>query len=86
MTLSTADEVVTTADLQGSKGICTYFWPQYLNMGKHQLPNYATFKLSTIYPGLLTGSGMVHETNNQGELKLGFFFDHTSGLPMLPGS
>ena len=29
---------------------------------------------------------MVHETNNQGELKLGFFFDHTSGLPMLPGS
>jgi len=57
-----------------------------LNLADYQLPNYAHFHLATTYPGLLTGIGMVHETNNQGELKLGFFFDHTSGLPMLPGS
>lgn len=42
--------------------------------------------LETIYPGLFTGSGYTHETGNVGELKLGFFFDHTTGLPILPGS
>ena len=53
--------------------------------------------LRTVYPGLLTGSGYQHEIlagekddNNtpyvQDELKLGFYFDHTSGLPILAGS
>ncbi len=59
---------------------------EQLDLSTYQLPNYAKIQLSTIYPGLLTGIGMVHETNSTGELKLGFFFDHTSGLPMLPGS
>ncbi len=43
-------------------------------------------QLTTTYPGLLIGSGYSHETGSEGELKLGFFFDHTSGLPILPGS
>lgn len=43
-------------------------------------------KLTTIYPGLLLGSGYAHESGTLGELKLGFFFDYTSGLPILPGS
>ena len=59
---------------------------QQLALSNFSLPNYDSFDLSTIYPGLLTGVGMVHETNNEGELMLGFFFDHVSGLPMLPGS
>ena len=42
--------------------------------------------LTTTYPGLFTGSGYNHETGNTGELSLGFFFDHTTGLPILPGS
>ena len=59
---------------------------QQLALSNFNLPNYDSFELSTTYPGLLTGVGMVHETNNEGELMLGFFFDHVSGLPMLPGS
>ncbi len=44
------------------------------------------FQLTTVYPGLLMGSGYTHGTGTQGEFKLGFFFDHTTGLPVLPGS
>ena len=39
------------------------------------------------YPGLLTGTGMPHgikEDNN--DFKAGFYFDHTYGLPVIPGS
>ncbi len=45
--------------------------------------------LTTIYPGLLIGSGYLHEVGGkeiENELKLGFFFDHTTGLPVIPGS
>lgn len=47
------------------------------------------FELTTIYPGLLIGSGYNHEIGGkelEGELKLGFFFDYTTGLPCIPGS
>ncbi len=37
-------------------------------------------------PGMLLGTGYTHETGQLGEFKLGFFFDHTSGLPIVPGS
>ena len=42
--------------------------------------------LKTIYPGLLIGSGYTHEVGTEGEFKLGFYFDHTTGLPCIPGS
>lgn len=48
--------------------------------------NILTFELKTIYPGLITGIGMVHETGMLGEAKLGLAFDYTSGLPYIPGS
>ena len=35
--------------------------------------------------GLVAGTGYAHETGNKGEFKLGFHFDFTSGLPVLPG-
>lgn len=44
------------------------------------------FPLKTLYPGLITGTGYTHETNNEREFKLGFYFDHTTGLPCIPGS
>lgn len=53
------------------------------------------FTLTTIYPGLLIGSGYSHpalheiEKKNKddiGDFQLGFFFDHTTGLPVIPGS
>jgi len=42
--------------------------------------------LETIYPGLVTGLGYSHEVSAKGEMKLGFFFDYTTGLPVIPGS
>jgi len=53
----------------------------------HELPGSISFELETIYPGLLVGAGYTHEIGNQeDELKLGFYFDYTSGLPCIPGS
>jgi CRISPR-associated protein Cmr6 len=45
-----------------------------------------SFTLKTVYPGLLTGSGISHGTNLKGEIKLGFCFDYTTGLPYIPAS
>ena len=45
-----------------------------------------SFPLVTTYPGLILGTGYGHETGLQGEMKLGFFFDHATGLPIIPGS
>lgn len=44
------------------------------------------FELTTCYPGLIIGSGYQHEVGVEEEFKLGFFFDHTTGLPIIPGS
>lgn len=53
-----------------------------------EIPNAQTFALTTIYPGLLVGSGYNHpklkESNE--DFQLGFFFDHTTGLPIISGS
>lgn len=45
-----------------------------------------SFKLKTIYPGLIIGSGYAHGLKNDEDSKIGFYFDHTSGLPTIPGS
>ncbi|MGC8866158.1 MAG: type III-B CRISPR module RAMP protein Cmr6 [Bacteroidales bacterium] len=47
---------------------------------KHQ------FILKTTYPGLLVGSGYPHDTNTEGDFAIGFYFDYTTGLPVIPGS
>jgi len=43
-------------------------------------------QLKTIYPGLVCGIGYEHEVGFSNEFKLGFSFDHTTGLPYIPGS
>lgn len=57
--------------------------------------NRKEFKLTTIYPGLLLGAGYSHpalkdvkknDRDEESDFQLGFFFDHTTGLPVLPGS
>ena len=45
-----------------------------------------SLQFETTYPGLLIGSGYNHETGFLGEIKIGFHFDHTTGMPYLPGS
>lgn len=45
------------------------------------------FELKTTYPGLLVGSGYNHSAGSiEGEFKLGFYFDYTTGKPVVPGS
>ncbi|WP_035571256.1 type III-B CRISPR module RAMP protein Cmr6 [Halonatronum saccharophilum] len=53
---------------------------------KRELNNKQRLKFKTTYPGLLIGSGYSHETKTDGEFKLGFEFDYTTGLPIIPGS
>ena len=43
-------------------------------------------RLYTTYPGLLIGSGYSHSTKAVGDSSIGFYFDHTTGLPVIPGS
>jgi len=50
-----------------------------------------SIKLTTIYPGLLIGSGYNHpvvkdDKQDTEGYQLGFFFDHTTGLPLITGS
>lgn len=56
-------------------------WPQIANAAATE-----TFHLVTTYPGLLVGSGYQHDTKAKGDFKIGFFFDHTTGQPIIPGS
>jgi len=44
------------------------------------------FRLETTYPGLLIGSGYTHGISSEEDAKIGFYFDHTTGLPVIPGS
>lgn len=56
---------------------------------------YENFSLKTCYPGLVTGVGVNHQTTIErktksersfSEFKLGFHFDHTTGIPTIPGA
>ena len=44
------------------------------------------FKLKTLYPGLLIGSGYSHGLSNTEDIKIGFYFDYTTGIPLIQGS
>lgn len=45
-----------------------------------------SFELTTTYPGLLCGVGYNHGISSESDFKVGFYFDHTTGLPIIPGS
>lgn len=50
------------------------------------LGNIEQFVLKTTYPGLLSGIGLSHGVKNEADIKVGFQFDYTTGLPYIPGS
>ena len=51
------------------------------------LPLEEYLDMTTIYPGLLIGSGYQHEIGGvDSEFQLGFFFDYTTGMPIISGS
>ncbi|MBM3713517.1 MAG: type III-B CRISPR module RAMP protein Cmr6 [Actinobacteria bacterium] len=84
------DQVRWHNDLHEKKyGDIVKFSPE----GYFKHPKSIPFSLKTTYPGLLIGAGYSHpklydpETeDDQGDYQLGFFFDHTTGLPVIPGS
>lgn len=50
-----------------------------------------SFSLKTTYPGLIIGAGYNHpaggiEEGQSSDFQLGFYFDHTTGMPVIPGS
>lgn len=47
---------------------------------------FVPLKFQTLYPGLLIGLGLSHGTPIENDLKCGFQFDYTTGLPVIPGS
>ena len=58
------------------------------------VPYTISFSLKVSYPGLLIGTGynripgLIKNDNdeNKDDYKTGFFFDHTTGMPYIPGS
>ena len=59
---------------------------QLLKHSSYANTSFQNINVTTTYPGLIIGTGYTHETNNEKEFKLGFYFDHTTGLPCIPGS
>jgi CRISPR-associated protein Cmr6 len=53
-----------------------------------RIPGSIDLELTTLYPGLLVGAGYAHPKlkENKDDFQLGFYFDHTTGLPVIPGS
>lgn len=47
---------------------------------------YHSFTLKTQYPGLLMGTGYLHDIKADGAYKVGFSFDYVNGNPYYPGS
>lgn len=45
-----------------------------------------SFRMETTYPGLVIGSGYSHGLSSDYDAKIGFYFDHTTGLPLIQGS
>lgn len=68
-----------------SDALLDFRWENIQN-GHFPTGNQDPILLETTYPGLLVGSGYSHQTGSMGEFKAGFFFDHTTGLPVIPGS
>jgi|GEM_PF-1118140 len=58
-----------------------------LQRQEYPMPGNAHFQATTRYPGLLIGTGYRHELPDiQNQPILGFHFDYTTGLPVIPGS
>ena len=51
-------------------------------------PQVKSFKLTTQYPGLIIGIGYSHPVakSRDNDFQQGFFFDWTTGVPVIPGS
>jgi CRISPR-associated protein Cmr6 len=77
---------LTTNRIDSSANICGINYLEYF-----KIPGSLRFSLTTTYPGLIIGSGYNHpageiEEDKSSDFQLGFYFDHTMGMPLIPGS
>ncbi len=76
---------------QKSKWLCNKKWSNYnsqavlLQNNSFIIAPNIKFELTVENPGLLFGIGVTHESGNDKEFKIGFFFDHATGLVVIPG-
>lgn len=77
-------DALKNTDLSGRNQLLTNFLTSSIPVS--QIEGCTTLELKTTYPGVIVGTGYVHEVNALGEFKLGLFFDHSTGLPVIPGS
>ena len=69
-------------------------WGTTADKGNLEKKPFQMFDMKTVYPGLVLGTGYAHpafrktdeDQNAPGDFQLGFFFDWTTGLPVIPGS
>lgn len=64
------------------KKLADYKIPDYENV----IDELVRIPLKTSYPGLLIGSGYQHDIKSESAFKVGFYFDYSTGLPVIPGS
>lgn len=72
--------------LNSTAKICSIQYSQYF-----KIPDATHFTLKTTYPGLIIGAGYNHPAgeireDNSSDFQLGFYFDHTTGMPVITGS
>jgi len=72
--------------LDSNAKICALSYLEYF-----EINGAMCFPLKTTYPGLIIGVGYNHpagkiEKGKSSDFQLGFYFDHTTGMPVIPGS
>lgn len=67
--------------------LCKYRFPEAeMFQALESEQEYRSFTLTTAYPGLLMGTGYLHDISKNGAYKVGFSFDYVNGNPYYPGS
>ena len=77
---------ITSNTLDNRVKICNIPYLEYF-----MIRGAMSFSLKTTYPGLIIGAGYNHpaggiEEGQSPDFQLGFYFDHTTGMPVIPGS
>jgi CRISPR-associated protein Cmr6 len=58
---------------------------KYYDYFSNELVN-TTIDFTIKYPGLVVGAGYEHPAMKDSDFQMGFSFDHTTGMPVIPGS
>lgn len=76
--LSTKNRIITSSEFESFKTVNEKI--------AEALKGFSCVEMEVLPPGLLIGSGISHGIPGPGDFELGFQFDYTTGLPVIPGS